>query len=335
MVLENVERGEISWRAKGPPHICHIERTRIEREMRGEQVTEADEELALAIHRKTAARELKRAAAAVGRRRPRRRQKSRRLPRPMPARPLPAARRSRSGRACCPAPARGRPRRTPSTTRSARATSRSATPHPSEPDATPSAPTGDDEAFEMPGPLRSNHASSSALDGTMYGAYTDDPMLRGRSPSMADSVLSHISSMDFDTAHDPYAEDFSYVPCFTFGPGTQFLQGHRAGPRISALPRHRPSGLKPANLLWSKDFKVKISDLASRTSDGPPGKARPTTPCPNQRPRTLMTTESSPRRSGPPAFFAPELCYTDVVDTEPPKVSEQIDVWSLASRSTA
>jgi serine/threonine protein kinase len=31
---------------------------------------------------------------------------------------------------------------------------------------------------------------------------------------------------------------------------------------------------------------------------------------------------------GTPAFFAPELCYTDL-DVEQPEVTEQIDVWSL------
>ena len=326
MVLEHVERGEIVWRKKGLPHICKHERQRIERGMRGEPTYEDDEW------------QLPAAAVSPAARRP---EAGRELGDKLSAR-------SRSGLSDSwnmetigagdgasdpwqgPRLAGSRPAsRTPSQTRSARSASRATTPHPSEPGDASSLPGGDDDGFETPGPLRSNHASSTALDGTMYGAYVDDPMLRGRSPSMADSVMSQLSSIDFSAqAHDPFADDYSYVPCFTLEQARKVFRETVLGLEYLHYQGVVHRDIKPANLLWTKDYQVKISDFGVSYFGRPIRDGEPDDAISESEAQDFDDDRELSKTVGTPAFFAPELCYTDL-EREPPKVSEQIDVWSL------
>jgi [calcium/calmodulin-dependent protein kinase] kinase len=112
----------------------------------------------------------------------------------------------------------------------------------------------------------SYHGSASALEATQYDPYTEDPLLKGRSPSINDSDISHMSLKDdiqHDTfKHDSFEDDFSYVPCLTLDQarlafrdtvlGLEYL--HYEG----IVHRH----IKPANILWTKDHRVKISDFS-------------------------------------------------------------------------
>lgn len=63
MVLEHVELGEIVWRKKGLPHICAWERRRVERETRGEQLTQEEEDYGRLLEHRLMIKELKRAKA--------------------------------------------------------------------------------------------------------------------------------------------------------------------------------------------------------------------------------------------------------------------------------
>ncbi|ENH72647.1 Serine/threonine-protein kinase ssp1 [Fusarium oxysporum f. sp. cubense race 1] len=86
--------------------------------------------------------------------------------------------------------------------------------------------------------------------------------------------------------------------------------------------------IKPANLLWSKDHRVKISDFGVSYFGRPIRDGEYDETVSESEAKDFDDDLELAKTVGTPAFFAPELCYTDL-DTEQPKVSEQIDVWSL------
>lgn len=217
--------------------------------------------------------------------------------------------------------------RAPSRTQSSKSISRAGTPHP--PDFELASVV--DEDTETPGPLRSNPASSTALAGTMCGPYTDDPTLRGRSPSMADSLISHMSSLDYNRIHDPYADDFSYVPCFTMEHARHTFRDTVLGLEYLHYEGVVHRDIKPPNLLQTKDYRVKISDFGV-SYFGRPARDGDETISESEA-RDFDNDLELAKTVGTPAFFAPELCYTDSYDDDQPdmqpKITEQIDVWSL------
>ncbi|KAK2062059.1 kinase-like protein [Colletotrichum caudatum] len=331
LILEHVELGEVVWRKKGLPHICHHERRRIEREARGEPPTPEEEQYNLIMDRRLALRELKRAKmsqanmgfwsnefgvhddASNG-------SDSR-----VPSRDDLSNLGHVSGEAS-----------QPSSLQASRATSRA----PSRSQSVKSirdAAIYDQEAIietddmETPGALRSNPGSATALEGTMYGAYMEDAAMRGRSPSMADSIISHMSSVDWNSRmHDPFAEDFSYVPCFTIEQARTTFRDTVLGLEYLHYQGVVHRDIKPANLLWTKDHRVKISDFGVSYFGRPIRDGEPDD-------ETVSESEAQDfdddlelaKTVGTPAFFAPELCYTDADRMEQPKISEMIDIWSL------
>ncbi|KAI1078498.1 kinase-like protein [Whalleya microplaca] len=333
MVLEHVELGEIVWRKKGLPWICSIERSRVEKEMRGELSTEEEECYIQLLEKRQALKDIKRAKMLQTQRGPNDfwsieygatsddEAQAQSLGRDGDESIRPAGMASSRVGSRAPSQTRSNGPSLPSG-------SRRSTPFPTEYDAT-SVDADFESDMETPGPLRSHPGSSTALDGTMYGAYPEDPMLRGRSPSMADSIISHMSSVDYNPhPHDPFADDFSYVPCFT-------LEDARATFRDTVLGLeylhyegvvHRD--IKPANLLWSRDHRVKISDFGVSYFGRPIREGEPDELVSESEARDFDDDLELAKTVGTPAFFAPELCYTDV-DREHPKISEQIDVWSL------
>ncbi|KAK1990277.1 kinase-like protein [Colletotrichum falcatum] len=335
LILEHVELGEVVWRKKGLPHICHHERRRIEREARGEPPTPEEEQYNMIMDRRLALRELKRAKMS---------------------RANMGTHEFWSNEFCTSADdaSYGSQSRVPSrddlgnldhlpgeasqpnSLQASRATSRA----PSRSQSVKSirdAAIYDQEAIietddmETPGPLRSNPGSATALDGTMYGAYTEDAAMRGRSPSMADSIISHMSSVDWNSRmHDPFAEDFSYVPCFTIEQARTTFRDTVLGLEYLHYQGVVHRDIKPANLLWTKDHRVKISDFGVSYFGRPIRDGEPDD-------ETVSESEAQDfdddlelaKTVGTPAFFAPELCYTDADRMEQPKISEMIDIWSL------
>ncbi|TEA16885.1 Serine/threonine-protein kinase ssp1 [Colletotrichum sidae] len=334
LILEHVELGEVVWRKKGLPHICLYERRRIERESRGEPATPEEEQYNILMERRYALKELKRAKmsranmgihdfwsiehgvsddASYG-----------------------SQSRIQSGDDLGALERVGADGSLPNSLQASRATSRAPSRSQSikslnnsnfESDA---AVTEDD--METPGPLRSsNPGSATALDGTMYGPYIEDAVLRGRSPSMADSIISHMSSVDWNSRmHDPFAEDFSYVPCFTLEQARSTFRDTVLGLEYLHYQGVVHRDIKPANLLWTKDHRVKISDFGVSYFGRPIRDGEPDD-------ETVSESEAQDfdddlelaKTVGTPAFFAPELCYTDADRMEQPKVSEMIDIWSL------
>ncbi|OLN86628.1 Serine/threonine-protein kinase ssp1 [Colletotrichum chlorophyti] len=335
LILEHVELGEVIWRKKGLPHICLYERRRIEKEARGEPQTPEEEQYDLIMERRQALKELKRAKMSRAN---------------LGAHDFWSIEHGVSDDASYGSQSRipsrddlgtmdhiGADGSQPNSLQASRATSRAPSRSQSVKsmgnavfDQEPIASEGED--LETPGPLRSsNPGSATALDGTMYGAYIEEAALRGRSPSMADSIISHMSSIDWNPRmHDPFAEDFSYVPCFTIEQARTTFRDTVLGLEYLHYQGVVHRDIKPANLLWTKDHRVKISDFGVSYFGRPIRDGEPDD-------ETVSESEAQDfdddlelaKTVGTPAFFAPELCYTDVDRTEQPKISEMIDIWSL------
>lgn len=319
MVLEHVELGEIVWRKKGLPHICHFERRRIEREIRGEAPSEEEIHYTQILERRQAIKDMKRARLSTH-------GQLGHIEEPWSFEAGAAIddeadpdilSRSGSSRSI----SSRIPSRTPSRVHSLRAMSRSSTPQPIE-------------TIEEDGRANiffSDLASSPAavLEGTMFGTYADDSVARDRSPSMADSIISHMSSIDLNPqSQDVFSDDYSYVPCFTMAQARSTFRDTVLGLEYLHYQGIIHRDIKPANLLWTRDHRVKISDFGVSYFGRPIREGEPDEPISESEAYDFDDELELAKTVGTPAFFAPELCYTDL-DQEPPKISEQIDVWSL------
>ncbi|KAG4027819.1 hypothetical protein MFRU_026g00010 [Monilinia fructicola] len=335
MVLEHVELGEIVWRRKGVRKICLYERRRIEREIRGEDDQGNDEAYFETLKRRSQRKEMKRAKLlqfqgngefwSLEHGDDDDEEDRSELP-PLSRVPTRDSFVSLSHTSLV--------RSNPGSIKSSRATSRAPTAQSSRaPTPLPGpvdydiGPLDSDNEDDAPSSYVS-HASALALEGTMYGSYAEDPMYRGRSPSMADSIISHMSSIDDMTQHDAFEDDFSYVPCFTLDQARSAFRDTVLGLEYLHYEGIVHRDIKPANLLWTKGHRVKISDFGV-SYFGRPIREGETEENISEADATDFDDDLELAKTvGTPAFFAPELCYTDI-DVEQPKVTEQIDVWSL------
>ncbi|KAJ3498388.1 hypothetical protein NLG97_g1162 [Lecanicillium saksenae] len=320
MVLEHVELGEVVWRKKGLPHVCLYERRRIEREMRGEPPSQQEIQYDEMLERRQALKELKRARMAQN-----------------------------YGPGNYWSVEHGAADESSSVAWSRISSkddydlnshpSRSASPtsfqyqsrRPSAASFSVAGPTelSDDVYWDdnivTPGPLTADIDPVAAIDGLDE----DGSRYRRRSPSMADSIISHMSSIDYNPhVHDPFTDDYSYVPCFTFDQARSAFRDTLLGLDYLHYQGVVHRDIKPANLLWSKDHRVKISDFGVSYFGRPIRDGEPDEPVSESEAKDFDNDLELAKTVGTPAFFAPELCYTDL-DKEQPKVSEQIDVWSL------
>lgn len=340
MVLEHVELGEIVWRKKGNTQICIYERRRIEREQKGEKENGEGEKHFQMLQRRRERKEVQRAKLtqlrlensnndywSLEHGNDEDEDAENKLTHHRTHESLHTLSHSASQRSTIRSnPGSRAPSRAPSAAAS-RTSSRAHTPLPTELDI----PALDsDNEDDEPGPLmtiHSNHGSSSALEGTYWGSYPDEPAFRGRSPSMADSVISHMSSLD-GLQHDAFEDDFSYVPCFTIDQARSAFRDTVLGLEYLHYEGIVHRDIKPANLLWTKCHRVKISDFGV-SYFGRPIREGETEENISEADATDFDDDLELAKTvGTPAFFAPELCYTDL-DVEQPKVTEQIDVWSL------
>jgi hypothetical protein len=246
MVLEHAELGEVVWRKKGLPHICAHERRRIEREMTGESLTAEEEFREKHLERRQALKEAKRAAMArnyvasdnfwsvehgaadesssAG-------QRSR----------ISSKENMFSMEGSFSRPGSRPISRVPSRTQSAVSVA----------DAVEEEFEWNDD-METPGPIRSNPASNTAIDRLAYGSFPSEGAYRGRSPSLSDSIMSHMSSVDMQ--HDAFADDYSYVPCFTFDQARNTFRDTVLGLEYLHYQGVVHRDIKPANLLWRDEF---------------------------------------------------------------------------------
>ena len=181
--------------------------------------------------------------------------------------------------------------------------------------------------------------SHKSLDGTMYGAYDFSSGENSRVNSVVNSMHSSgkpsrhntgdLAQIAAEVLESDLNPELEYVPCMP-------MQSVRVAFRDTLLGLqylhyqgivHRD--IKPPNLLQTIDHRVKISDF------GVSYLGRPLHD--EEAPEELSESEAHDlddeakelaKTVGTPAFFAPELCITDPMD-DPPPVTKAIDVWAL------
>ncbi|KAI6248442.1 Serine/threonine-protein kinase [Erysiphe necator] len=336
MILEHVELGEIPWRKKGTAQICLYERRRIEREQIGEQSYD-DEKYFRMMERRRLRKLAQRAQISQS---------------IMESNPnywsleyghdededfSTASRDNTSGSHIFPSfeslfitkPDSQISSRTSSRPASG-GISRTHTPLPVESELSmidlenESPETSQVILFQS---LNSSHGSFPAFNTLRNGCNIDSNSGRGRSPSMADSFISHMSSIG-DMPHDTLEEDYLYVPCFTIDQARSAFRDTVLGLEYLHYEGIVHRDIKPANLLWTKDHKVKITDFGV-SYFGRPVRDDETEESISEADSTDFDDDIELAKTvGTPAFFAPELCCTDL-DAEKPKITEQIDIWSL------
>lgn len=326
LCLEHVECGEIIWRKKGLPYICTFERRRVEKEMRGEKLTDEEEQYLLELERRFNIKEMKRAQLAE-------RTGTSGDPWSLEFGQDESENRSRIYEAdgtdvvvgslkstSSAAPNSAPSSQTPSRAHSVRSISAAEF---------GSMSSSNEDDLETPVPFQPYPNTLGSLEGKMHDAY-DNVGFRERTPSMADSIISHMSSIDFNSqAHDPFADDFSYVPCFTINEARNVFRDVVLGLEYLHYQGIVHRDIKPANLLWTRDHRVKISDFGVSYFGRPMRDGEPDDTVSESEAQDFDDEVELSKTVGTPAFFAPELCYTDLDSGPPPKVTEQIDVWSL------
>ncbi|KAL5625316.1 hypothetical protein BROUX41_005376 [Berkeleyomyces rouxiae] len=167
------------------------------------------------------------------------------------------------------------------------------------------------------------------VDNVQRGRSAEEEPLRGRASSLSESVISH-SSLDYNSlvTHDAFADDFSYVPCFTLDLARSTFRDTVLGLEHLHYQGVVHRDIKPANLLMTKGHRVKISDFGVSYFGRPAREGDDDGLASESEAEDFDDDRELAKTVGTPAFFAPELCYTDL-ETDQFKVSEQIDIWSL------
>ncbi|KAF2736351.1 kinase-like protein [Polyplosphaeria fusca] len=162
---------------------------------------------------------------------------------------------------------------------------------------------------------------STGLEGTMYGAYDTD-LYRGRTPSVTESSSSHLTD-----EVDQVPEHFRYVPVMTISAAREAFRDTVLGLEYLHYQGVIHRDIKPANLLQTKEYRVKISDFGvsyvGRTHSDESNGDQSESDYPDADEAIELA-----KTVGTPAFYAPELCHTDL-DGETPPVTGKIDVWAL------
>ncbi len=169
------------------------------------------------------------------------------------------------------------------------------------------------------------------LEGTMYGSYAPEAV-RGRSGhSIKSGRLQDVSpATAMPWTHED--EEFSYVPCLTISQAREAFRDTVLGLEYLHYQGIIHRDIKPANLLWTATHRVKISDFGVSYL-GKPIRDDDTEPAPEEDTHDLDEAVELAKTVGTPAFYAPELCDTDLFETatpaERPQITGQIDVWAL------
>ncbi|KAH7380019.1 serine/threonine-protein kinase PAK1 [Pyrenochaeta sp. MPI-SDFR-AT-0127] len=175
-------------------------------------------------------------------------------------------------------------------------------------------------AFRSPTPATDDHVSTG-LEGTMYGAYDND-FVRGRIPSIAGSSSSRLAD-----AQEEIPEHFHYVPLMTTQAAWEAFKDTVLGLEYLHYQKVIHRDIKPANLLVTREHRIKISDFGvsylgrqkTEESNGDHSESDY---------QEVDEAIELAKTVGTPAFYAPELCRTEV-DMDTPLIDGGIDVWAL------
>lgn len=311
IVLEHVELGEVKWRAEGAPEVTLVEWRRFQRESGGvfddDNAALEDERIIRKAHQKLA--------------RQRRRE----------AREAHLRRQTVTGNEPWSFEFGGDSDDDAYSDagRSSRASNRDDRPHSrvqfherqEPPHANDTMETAFRASTHAPAPGKTEDGGATGLEGTMYGAY-DTELIRGRTPSLADSCSSHP-----DAEHDEVPEHFRYVPLMTIQGAWEAFKDTVLGLEYLHYQNVIHRDIKPANLLVTKEHRIKISDFGvsylgrQKTDEGFGDQSE------NEVQEEDEAIELA-KTVGTPAFYAPELCRTDFT-AETPHIDGGIDVWAL------
>ena len=323
IVLEYVELGEIVWRVKGVKEIAAIERRRIERESRGvidEAALIEDERLLTEMQARGAEHKGHSAESPLSH-----------LGRAdywslehggtsadgdnpsLPSGSLVSSIHSSSGKAL-----------NVQVTSSKESSAAGKGPDRLEHTQSQDERAANEETESEPLSTDSSHAALCDLEGHPFGAQKYN-LSQGLGSHMADIFGTIPSNLDYDA----YEEDFSYVPCLTIEQARRTFRDTVLGLEYLHYQGIIHRDIKPANLLWTAEHRVKISDF------GVSYLGRPIRDDDDNN-EDLAEADAQPldeavelaKTVGTPAFYAPELCYTDL--TAPRlAVTGQIDLWAL------
>lgn len=129
------------------------------------------------------------------------------------------------------------------------------------------------------------------------------------------------------TAETEMLPDLQYVPTMSFAAARHAFRDTLLGLQYLHYHGVIHRDIKPPNLLQTRDLRIKISDF------GVSYLGRPTHEQKDDKQSESDVHEFDEAKElaktvGTAAFYAPELCYTDSPDDQPP-VGKAIDVWAL------
>ncbi|KAJ5672321.1 hypothetical protein N7507_001448 [Penicillium longicatenatum] len=297
IVLEYVENGEIVWRKRGLREIVHVDKLRLEREMAGIPDTPAFIE---------ESQQFIRTAQHLRRQRQRARERVEAQAADAQQGPIPAWSLEHGADTSDEEDDEGL----------GLAIRRSSTRSVAVTDSSPSQSSAQDSTL-------------AAVEGTMYGAYSDYPFERRF--STASSSFGYAPSEPEWSAD---ADDLSYVPCLTIAETRNAFRDSVLGLEYLHFQGIIHRDIKPANLLVTSNYRVKISDFGVSYLGRPLHDEEEEQLGEGETDATeLDDSRELSKTVGTPAFYAPELCYTgdDFLETigSVPKITGAIDVWSL------
>lgn len=164
-------------------------------------------------------------------------------------------------------------------------------------------------------------SASTGLEGTMYGAY-DTEAFRDRTPSLAGSCSSHFTEGD-----EEVPEHFHYVPLMSIQAAREAFRDTVLGLEYLHYQGVIHRDIKPANLLQTENRRIKISDFGvSYLGRRPINESNG-----DQSESDVQDADDAlelAKTVGTPAFYAPELCHTEL-DFDNPRIDSKIDIWAL------
>ena len=170
---------------------------------------------------------------------------------------------------------------------------------------------------------------TSPLEGTMYGPYIERKTKSDLEFEQALQQIIYEQSERWSVEE----ESWRYVPCLTLSQALDAFRDTVLGLEYLHYQGIIHRDIKPANLLWTNDYRVKISDFGVSYLGKPIREDSNHEELSEADTGNLDEALELAKTVGTPAFYAPELCDMEYLDTdkhpERPAITGQIDVWAL------